>query len=160
MKVLFSISYLIIIIVILFAETTLFSSYTSAFVSTLILSLISKKTWPKEFKKYSSTRIKQVNIYYVISLTSIYLFYSYFFTELDGLKLVFGRFSLFFSGAFINCLFFDNLFSNGKSDFQKVNWDTESDAKNAVKYGLGKCPSCFREISRLATKCPHCTADL
>ena len=30
----------------------------------------------------------------------------------------------------------------------------------AVQLGIGKCPYCLKKISRLATKCPHCTADL
>lgn len=35
-----------------------------------------------------------------------------------------------------------------------------TDKGNAFQIATGKCPSCFKPIARLATKCPHCTADL
>jgi hypothetical protein len=111
-----------------------------------------------EQKKDKATRNKQIVIYSILSVISLRWFYS---IDSDKfLLLIFaGGFSLAMIVALINCIFFNNDFSKGKDALQKFP-PLEQDAKNAVKFGLGKCPSCFREVSRLATKCPHCTADL
>jgi len=30
----------------------------------------------------------------------------------------------------------------------------------SIKLVMGKCPRCYKPVSRIATKCPHCTADI
>ena len=42
---------------------------------------------------------------------------------------------------------------------RKLKEFNESDEKSIVT-NLGFCPKCYRGISLIATKCPHCTADL
>ena len=106
----------------------------------------------------TAVRKKHIVIYSLLSALFIFLF-------IDGyphkimMGIIIGMFALGFIAALINCIFFDNKFSNGKSSLQKLP-PLEQDAKNAVKFGLGKCPNCFNEVSRLASKCPHCTASI
>ena len=111
-----------------------------------------------EEKKDKTARKRHIVIYSILSVISVRWFFSIDSDKIMILALA-GTFSLGMIAALINCIFFDNDFSKGKDALQKFP-PLEQDAKNAVKYGLGKCPSCFREVSRLATKCPHCTADL
>ncbi len=48
-----------------------------------------------------------------------------------------------------------------------INWykkwsdETTQEQKDfSWKISTGTCPKCYQKIPRLATKCPHCTADL
>ena len=39
--------------------------------------------------------------------------------------------------------------------------ETTQEQKNTSwKLSTGSCPRCFQKVPRLATKCPHCTADI
>lgn len=44
-----------------------------------------------------------------------------------------------------------------------LNWaneTNESEKKTSWQISTGTCPNCLKKISRLATKCPYCTAKL
>ena len=46
--------------------------------------------------------------------------------------------------------------------FSRDAWENQ-DSKSvdkSIQMFNGVCPKCFKKISRLARKCPHCTADL
>ncbi len=67
--------------------------------------------------------------------------------------------SAVFSRLFIVVLGFlgmgiEYVYQLGKSD------KTKKDVEKDLQIFLGKCPKCFKEISRFASKCPYCTADL
>jgi hypothetical protein len=36
----------------------------------------------------------------------------------------------------------------------------EVDIKKGIKLGAGKCPYCFKPVSKIASKCPHCTSKI
>jgi hypothetical protein len=70
--------------------------------------------------------------------------------------------TLFCLIALFICIFFDNNFSNrgrNKSAAEDLE-DLVGDQKHSIQLGLGRCPRCYKKIARLATKCPHCTAEL
>jgi hypothetical protein len=49
-------------------------------------------------------------------------------------------------------MIFEYLISLGESNATSADKD--------IKIALGRCPKCLNKISRAATKCPFCTADL
>ncbi len=40
-----------------------------------------------------------------------------------------------------------------------TDYNIEKGVENTLRIN-GRCPNCTKKISRLAIKCPHCTADL
>lgn len=104
------------------------------------------------------TKNRKNNIF-VYSICSVLLGYIFFlmYPPTTLTAIIVGIPMLFCFVALLICVFFDNRFSNrGRNSIA----EDFKNADTAVKYGLGKCPNCFSEVSRLATKCPHCTADL
>ena len=67
--------------------------------------------------------------------------------------------SAVFSRIFILILGFlgmaiEYIYQLGKSDV------SEKKAEKSFQVILSKCPKCFKDVPRFATKCPNCTADL